>query len=153
VRVFRLSRKKYGTQLSGMGAARLGGRWNSRGVEIIYTADSRALALAEVVVHLSLTALPKDFMMMAIELPKNAAVQQIRPEELPEQWQVFPPVRSLKSIGDRFVALGEALVLQVPSAVVPGDYNYLINPHHVAFDEVRVVGMEDFRFDPRLTAG
>ena len=71
MRVFRLSKRKYSKELNGKGAAKSGNRWNSKGTEIIYTAESRALAMAEVAVHLTLATLPSDYVMIEIEIPDN----------------------------------------------------------------------------------
>lgn len=150
MKVFRLSRKKYGMALSGKGAAKSGNRWNSKGTEMIYTADSRALAMAEVAVHLSLANLPADFMMMEIEIPDNIAIKVLEPAEIPVNWNSHPPNRSTQKIGDAFIDSGGFCVLKVPSAVVKGDFNYLHNPFHKYFEKIRIVEASDFPFDLRL---
>ncbi|MDX5339864.1 MAG: RES family NAD+ phosphorylase [Cyclobacteriaceae bacterium] len=150
MRVFRLIRKKYGIVLSGKGAASSGNRWNSKGTELIYCADSRALAMAEVAVHLSLSILPKDYVMVEIEIPSFISIATLSKEDLPANWSSFPHVLDTQQIGDAFVAERKNCVLKVPSAVVPGDFNFLINPHHPEFSAIQIVGQEDFPFDPRL---
>lgn len=76
MRVYRLARQKYVDDLSGTGAALFGYRWNSKGVKMVYTAQSRALAMAEVAVHLSLISLPEDYMMITLELPDRISVRR-----------------------------------------------------------------------------
>ena len=88
--VFRLTRKKYPIELSGKGASIAGARWNSKGTEVIYVAQSRALAMAEVVVHLTLATLPKDFMMLTISIPESVSIEVINIEKLQKDWNVFP---------------------------------------------------------------
>src|SRR5690606_28594282 len=122
MRVFRLLRKKYPIELSGKGAALSGNRWNSKGTEIIYCAESRALAMAEVAVHLSLATLPDDFVMVEIEIPANVSVTSFPLEELPESWNCFPHHLDTQKIGDDFISQRKNCVLKVPSAVVPGDF-------------------------------
>ncbi len=75
--VFRLTRKKFPIELSGKGASISGARWNSKGTEIVYCAQSRALAMAEVVVHLSLAVVPKDFVMLTIIIPEDIIVNEL----------------------------------------------------------------------------
>jgi RES domain-containing protein len=150
MRVFRLIRKKYGIELSGKGAALCGNRWNSKGTELIYCADSRALAMAEVAVHLSLSILPKDYVMVEIDIPSYTSIATLSKENLPTNWSSFPHLLDTQKIGDAFVAERKDCILKVPSAVVPGDFNFLINPYHSDFSAIRIVGQEDFPFDSRL---
>ena len=117
---------------------------------MIYAAESRALAMAEVVVHLSLHNLPKDFVMMEILIPDSLPVDEIRPQNLPEGWNSHPPIVETQRLGDHFVNNNKSVVLRVPSAVVPGDYNYLINPHHSGFSKISIEQIEDFPWDKRL---
>lgn len=152
MRVFRLIRKKYGIELSGKGAALCGNRWNSKGTELIYCADSRALAMAEVAVHLSLSILPKDYVMVEIDIPSYLTISILSKEDLPVNWSSFPHLLGTQQIGDAFVAERKMCILKVPSAVVPGDFNFLINPHHPDFSAIQIVGHEDFPFDSRLFA-
>ena len=148
--VFRLSKAAFAHTLSGKGAAIRGARWNSIGVEIIYTAANRSLAMAEVAVHLSLATLPDDYMMTTISIPDDIAFQKVIDEDLPSEWNAHPPMRATQSIGDRFVATGKHCVLRVPSAVTRGDSNYLINPHHADFRRIKIIDVTPFPFDRRI---
>ena len=130
MQVFRLSKAKFAESLSGIGAAQVGGRWNSVGVELIYAASNRALAMAEVAVHFTLATLPPDYVMTVIHIPDSVEMALVDSADLPENWREFPHPLSTKAIGDKFVAQGDRCFLQVPSAVVRGDYNVLINPNH-----------------------
>lgn len=150
MKVFRLSKKQYAEELSGKGAAKFGNRWNSKGTEIIYTAESRALAMAEVAVHLSLATLPKDFMMIEIDIPKDVLISELSSKNLPEDWNNHPPNRSSQKIGDQFIDDMNFCVLKVPSAVVKGDFNFLINPYHKQFKKIKIVDITDFPFDRRM---
>lgn len=150
MRVFRLIRKKYGIELSGKGAALSGNRWNSKRTELIYCTDSRALAMAEVAVHLSLSILPMDYVMVEIDIPTYVSITSLSKEDLPATWSSFPHLLDTQQIGDAFVAERKNCVLKVPSAVVPGDFNFLINPYHPDLSAIRIVGQEDFPFDSRL---
>jgi RES domain-containing protein len=148
--VFRLSRKLFADTLSGKGAALKGARWNSVGVEMIYTAGNRSLAMAEVAVHLSIATLPDDYVMLTIYIPDDVAVLKLTANDLPHQWNAFPHPRDTQKVGDDFVYNGEYCVLQIPSAVTKGDFNILINPNHKDFHRIKIIDQEDFPFDKRL---
>ena len=150
MRVFRLSKRKYANELSGKGAAKFGNRWNSKGVEIIYTSQSRALAMAEVVVHLSLATLPSDFVMMEIQIPEELEIQIIGQNSLSNNWISPHMIHQSQNIGDQFINDHQFCVMKVPSAIVPGDFNYLINPHDNEFKKIRIVNIVNFPFDKRM---
>lgn len=150
MRVFRLSRKKYAAELSGKGAAISGNRWNSKGTEVIYTAESRALAMAEVMVHLSLAILPADYMMLEVEIPDEIGIKEVAIDDLEEGWNSHPPITYTQTIGDQFIRENVYSILKVPSAVIPGDSNYLIHPHHIESKEIKIINATAFPFDERL---
>jgi len=145
---FRLARAKYKNQLLGKGASIKGGRWNSQGTELIYCATNRSLAMAEVVVHLTVGTLPKDYYMLEIEIPKQAKYKTI--SDLPQDWNTFPHSSICRYIGDQFVLEEKDLILKVPSAVTQGDFNILINPSHQLFRKVKIKSAKQFSFDRRL---
>ncbi|GAC1588293.1 MAG: hypothetical protein NVS3B19_07780 [Ginsengibacter sp.] len=147
---FRLSRKIYSKDLSGKGAALRGARWNSVGVELIYTASNRSLAMAEVAVHFTLATLPIDYMMSTIFLPNDISIKKINVSELAEDWNLFPHPSSTQAIGDRFVLDNKYCVLSVPSSVTPGDHNHLINPKHADFKRIKIIETVKFPFDKRI---
>lgn len=148
--VYRLSSGKYKTDLSGKGAEISGGRWNSKGVAMLYTAQSRALAFAEVAMHIPYGIMPKDYHLISIHIPDTATILDMMLQEMPADWRSNPHSDSTQKIGDQFIAEAKFLVLRVPSAVVPGDYNYLINPRHPQSIDVKVLNTETFEFDSRF---
>lgn len=150
MRVFRLSKRKYSKELNGKGAAKSGNRWNSKGTEIIYTAESRALAMAEVAVHLTLATLPTDYVMIEIEIPDNIIIKEVNATDLDETWNNHPPNTTTQKIGDHFIHAMNECLLKVPSAVVQGDFNYLIHPYHKDFKKIKLVDITDFPFDKRI---
>lgn len=150
MKVFRLSKKKFSEELSGKGASKSGNRWNSKGTEIIYAAESRALAMAEVAVHLTLATLPSDFVMIEIEIPDNIKIKVINLNDLPDHWNNYPPNNSTQKIGDDFIDSMEDCILKVPSAVVQGDFNYLMNPYHKEFKQIKILSVIAFPFDKRI---
>ncbi len=148
--VYRLSKQIYASILSGKGAAIKGARWNSIGVEIIYTATNRSLAMAEVAVHFSLATLPSDYMMVTIHIPDDISLLKLNSTDLPTDWNTFPHPSTTQAIGDQFIADNKYCVLQIPSAVTQGDYNLLINPNHPDFKRIKIILTESFPFDKRI---
>jgi len=147
---FRLSREKYAAPLSGKGAAMKGARWNSVGVEMIYTASNRSLAMAEIAVHLTLATVPKDYVMLTLYLPDHISLQKLTVADLPDDWNAFPHPNSTQAVGDKFISDNKYCVLQIPSAVTQGDFNLLVNPYHSEFSKIKIVEIEKFPFDERI---
>jgi RES domain-containing protein len=148
--VFRLSKSKFARDLSGRGAEIAGGRWNSKGVPVIYTGDSRALCVAEIAVHTGLGTVPEDYVLVTIEIPDDALIYEILPEALQPNWKSFPHTGATQVIGDKLLKQNNYLAIKVPSAVVQGDFNYLINPGHKDFNNVTIQKTEAFSFDKRM---
>lgn len=150
MKVYRLAREKYATPLSGKGAAAFGARWNPTGVELIYTAQNRSLAMAEVAIHLTLATMPEDFVMMTINIPDDIKVKKLAVKDLPKDWQDFPYPITTQDIGRHFVAENKFCVLMIPSVVTQGDYNILINPNHKDFKRIKIINKQKFPFDKRI---
>ena len=148
--VFRLSKKEFVNDLSGKGAELAGGRWNSIGNAILYTAQNRALCTAEIAVHTPLGIIPENYFLVSIETPKRPKMQTVKKAVLGKSWKSFPHSDQTKKIGDIFLKQNRALILKVPSAVIQGEFNYLINPKHQTFDQVKVIHIEPFEFYSRL---
>jgi RES domain-containing protein len=148
--VYRLAKGKNRRDLSGKGAEIYGGRWNCKGTAMLYTSQSRALAFAEVSMHIPFGIIPKDYFLVSIQIPDKASVLKLTEEDMPVDWRSNPHSHSTQKIGDEFVAAGKYPVLRVPSAVVPGEFNYLLNPAHPLMREVRVDKVEPFEFDTRF---
>jgi RES domain-containing protein len=148
--VFRLVREKYSTPFNGKGAALHGARWNSIGVELIYLATNRSLAMAEVAVHFTLATLPADYVMMTIHIPDDIISGNITTGDLPADWNSFPHPVSTQAVGDKFVTSNKFCVLRVPSSVTFGDYNLLVNPNHPEFYRIKIVDHVRFPFDERI---
>jgi len=148
--VFRLVKSTYARELNGKGAALYGGRWNSKGVELIYTASNRSLAMVEVLVSLPINQLPTDLVMLTLALPDDIAQINCDLNTLPQDWNRFPAIAATCQIGDHFVHQNEACLLRVPSVVTQGDFNYLINPGHRDFSFIRITQQVPFPLDKRF---
>lgn len=148
--VYRIAAARYIRDLSGEGARLYGGRWNRKGAPALYTAGNRALAAVEYLVHMDLPRVPKDASIAALELPEGAAVEAIPPDSLPPDWTLYPGPIELQDIGTAWLRAGTALALKVPSAVIRGEFNYVLNPAHPDMAGVKALSFEDFLYDPRL---
>lgn len=146
--LYRISKCIYIEDLSGTGARLYGGRWNSVGKPMVYTASSRALAVLEVLVHLPPALIPADFCQATFEVPDD--VQVLDMAKLPPNWQEYPEPARLKTMGDAFLKAKKHLLLKVPSAVVEEEFNYLLNPVHPDITSVKIVDVRPFTFDERL---
>jgi RES domain-containing protein len=148
--LYRLTKKKYQNDLSGIGSEIAGGRWNYKGTRLVYTSESRALCTAEIAVHTPFGVVPDDYYLMTINIPNGIKIETIDVDNLPSDWKKFPNIRITQDLGEEFIKKGKSLVLKVPSAVVQGDFNYLINPNHKEIDRVKIIDKEKFDFDERL---
>ncbi len=148
--VFRISKGKYKEDLSGTGAEMYGGRWNNKGNKMLYTAASRALAMAEVAVHTPFGILPKDYFLITIEVPDSTKMRISLKKLQGTNWDSHPPSSITQDQGDQFLKQNKYLYCEVPSVVVVGDYNILLNPLHEDFHKVKVIKVEPFNFDNRL---
>jgi RES domain-containing protein len=143
--VYRLVRRERAADsLSGEGARRYGGRWNPPGTAVLYASESRALAVLETFVHLTLEARAMAFVLLTLELPARAQLRRRADTRPPRSLAVS------QEAGHTWVEDGDALALVVPSLVVPQEKNYVLNVAHPQFAGVTVAGSEPFSFDERL---
>lgn len=147
--LYRIANCNYAGDLSGTGARLYGGRWNSEGKAMLYLASSRALAVLEVLVHLNPLIIPDNFCIAEVEVPDNS-ILLLDIALLPRNWHDVSAPAALKEIGDAFLKKQEYLLMRVPSAVVPAEYNYVLNPQHPEAKNIRVINKEPFDFDERL---
>jgi RES domain-containing protein len=146
--VYRISKCKFISNLAGTGAATFGGRWNSKGIHILYTAATPSLALLESVVHISNIPID-DYCMATIEIPENK-LKEIKITDLPKNWFINPAPDNLKLIGDKFIKDNIFLALKLPSAIMMEDFNFLLNPGHPDFNKVNLVATRTIPIDDRL---
>ncbi|MEX0720738.1 MAG: RES family NAD+ phosphorylase [Balneolaceae bacterium] len=148
--LFRITRKKYAGDLSGEGARIYGGRWNRKGVSVIYTSGHESLAALEVLTHTSIADIPKDLEMLVLFVPDDIRCEEVSAEDLPENWRVYPAPQHLAEIGIKWALYKNSLLLKVPSVIIPTEFNYLINPIHPDFSKVSIKEIRAFSFDDRL---
>ena len=133
----------------GEGARRFAGRWNSKGTPMVYTAGSQALAVLELLVHLEDSDLLKHYRLIPVTFD-NAMVKVLDLKTLPTNWNRRPTPTSVRALGDAWIASGDSAVLQVPSVVVPGENNYLLNPRHPDLAKMNIGKPQTYRLDPRF---
>jgi RES domain-containing protein len=148
--LYRICKTRYAHDLSGTGAKLAGGRWNPKGLAVLYTSQSRALAALEFLVHLEFMTPPDEYSMLTLELPDELEVTRYSAADLPSEWQVSPAPQSTINIGSRWLTEGRTPVLAVPSTLISQEYNYLFNPLHEQFRQVKLQDISPFQYDERL---
>ena len=150
-RVYRILRAPYSKKpLDGEGAYRYGGRWSSPGTRLAYTSSHLSLAMIEYFVHIEANDPPKDLVVVPADVPDHVSRVSIAVRRLPEGWRQIPAPARLAAIGDAFVADRKAAILIVPSVLAPSESNWLINPRHPEFGDIRVQPPEPFHYDARF---
>ena len=133
---------------SGEGAAKFGGRWNLKGVAMVYTSATRSLAALEILVHLNpRTKIRYEFFRAEFD---DGLVETLDRAALPPDWNIEPPSRSTGQIGKDWTHQARSAILAVPSIIVPDETNYLLNPAHPDFKLIKIGKPEPFDFDQRL---
>jgi RES domain-containing protein len=150
LRAYRFVTLQFPEGLSPEGARLNGGRWNSKGVPVVYCAASESLAMLELRVHAP-HPYPRDRLRFVIEVPQDAVIQ-VPTRELPRGWNHVPPGSASKRFGDAWVAEGKNLGLLVPSVIAPEERNLVLNPAHPRFKDVHVVSKSRVQMDMRLFA-
>lgn len=149
MRVWRLCKREHAA-FDGDGARRAGGRWNRRGTPMVYTSESLSLAAIEILVHCDPGLLPHDLVAVSADIPDSVKIERLELSTLPRDWRRLPAPEALARIGSAWADSERTLVLSVPSAVVPRERNYLLNPKHPEFAKIRRGTPEQFSLDPRL---
>ena len=147
--VWRLLTARYAeTAFTGEGARLYGGHWNRKGVPLVYTAGSQSLATLEMLVQDQ--PLRARYVMIPVGLPRNLKIERVTVEELPEDWRDLAARDQTQAIGTAWARRKSSAVLAVPSAVIPAETNYLLNPLHASFAKIEIGAPQDFTTDPRL---
>ncbi|MDP9152127.1 MAG: RES domain-containing protein [Myxococcota bacterium] len=149
-RICKQSRVK--AAFDGEGAARYPGRWNRKGVAVVYCASPLSLATLEYLVHLDPDEWPEDLVSICFEVPAAVAqaAEVVTASALPGHWRAIPGPDALKSIGSDWAKAGRSALLLVPSAVTTSETNVLLNPRHADLQRLVVHPPEPIVFDPRL---
>jgi RES domain-containing protein len=150
MRFWRICRRRYAAEAaSGEGAYRYGGRWNSRGVRVVYASTSLALAAIETFVNLEPRLLPEDLVSIEGEIPEVLEIERLSLEALRPRWQRSRD-ESLARSGNEWIRAGKTVALLVPAATILGEWNVLLNPAHAQFSKVKFDPPRPFEFDARM---
>jgi RES domain-containing protein len=151
MRIHRLVKARHAASpLDGEGARRAGGRWNPKGLPMVYGSATLALAALELLVHLDPAAIPDDLIAIEVEIPESLSIPQWLPADLPAGWRTDAALPVLQARGADWIRTAPSGVLLVPSVIVPSEVNVLINPAHPDAARILVVGRNPFTLDPRL---
>jgi RES domain-containing protein len=147
---WRIIKQKHSkSAFTGEGARLYGGRWNSPGTAMVYAAESQALAVLEMLIHLDSSELLRKYLLFEVAMDE-ADVMDLDRSVLPRNWKESPPPAHVQRIGDNWVASEASAVLRVPSTLVPGECNFLLNPKHKNFRRLKIGKPVSFHFDARL---
>lgn len=151
MRVWRICKQKYvATALSGQGGLYAPGRWHQKGTLIVYCARSLSLATLESFVHFDPSEAPGSLVAIPVEVPDDVPVERWTAKGLPPGWRGYPHLDATREKGTSWAKGATAAVLRVPSAIVPIESNFLLNPAHPAMVRVRPGPPRPFAFDPRM---
>ena len=150
MRCYRITIMKYTQKLSGEGARLYGGRWNSEGHSLVYTAQTSSLAMLEMLVHINANSVGDNFCMMIIDVPDKLLAKPILVKDLPLHWDKNPHAYDTQRLGDEFILKAENVAIAVPSAANTLEHNYLINDRHPSFSKVKIIDTLPLDFDRRL---
>lgn len=147
--VYNIRKEKYSNSLVASGSAN---RWNKKDEFVIYTGSNRALSTLEMVVHRSYILPTTPYRLLTIEiLESESFLKEINPNDLPKNWRSIEAYPTLQDIGSNWYNSKESLVLKIPSAIIPQEYNIIINTKHPLFEaNVKIINNEDFLWDERL---
>lgn len=151
MRLWRIDRLAFPDKFSGFGAYRTPGRWHHRGNRVIYTSASASLAALEYLAHLDPDTIPLDISLLEIDAPDDISIErQDSPSTLNPDWRRIHLPVELQDFGTQWLIDCRTAILAVPSAIIPSEINYLVNPAHPELSRLRLISEVPFSFDPRL---
>lgn len=133
----------------GEGARLYGGRWNSPGSPVVYTAESAALAALELLVHLGRGSALQSYVLVACSFSETV-VSRLDRSRLPANWRSYPAPAQLQLIGDEWLNNNASAILEVPSVIIDTESNYLLKPRHAHLAELIISEPKPFQLDVRL---
>jgi RES domain-containing protein len=149
VRVWRIASAAHAT-FDGEGARRYGSRWTPRGLPAVFTSATLSLAALERYVNTDADLEPVDLVTIAIDIETSIAIETVTLADLPADWRMYPAPTVLATVGERWLRESTSAVLSVPSAVIPTERNFILNPRHADVARLVINPSEPFSFDPRM---
>ena len=148
--VYRITSTKHAGDISGTGAAVHGGRWNKKGVAVLYTGESKEIALLETIVHTPPLFVP-NLDILTIKIPDS--ITELSIKSLPSNWADYPAPSVLAGIAQKWIDEGKTIALKVPSCVIHTAHNYILNCRHPEYhSKVKIIDRQNFHFDSRLNS-
>jgi RES domain-containing protein len=134
--------------LDGLGGLRAPGRWQDRGLPVVYLAETAAGALLEVCVHTAANDVPPKYTLLEVTVPTTTSVETISVDSLPQDWS--ENLEATRAIGSDWLLSARSALLRVPSVLAPATFNVLLNPAHLDAKQIAITSVLDYPFDPRL---
>ncbi len=145
---YRLAATQYADDISGEGASIYGGRWNPVGVKALYTSQNISLCILEILARTQIKINPINYKLISLEFPDNL-FSEIKPSQLKQGWKKH--IEYTQWIGEEFLKDNKSLTMQVPSAIVEKENNFILNPLHKDFNKVKIMEIEALNLDERLS--
>ncbi len=146
--VYRITNSRYSNDITGTGAKLMGGRWNSKGVPLLYVSEHISLAVLEMLVNTKF----KDFIipldLISIQIPEKVTQGEISLKKMKKDWKT--DYGYTRFMGDEFIKNKQSLLLKIPSVVITEEFNYLVNPLHPDFKKIKIIETRSFKTDERL---
>lgn len=146
--LYRFAHHLFADDLTGTGAKLHGGRWNNIGTNVLYTSGTISLSLLEILVNAGSFEALQPFKLIQLTVPDTAIRYQIHPKNLKRNWQ--QDFSYTQWMGTEILQEKKALVIECPSAIIPQESNFLLNPLHKDYAKIRMKELHDFYFDERL---
>lgn len=144
-----VKRSRTAGAFDGEGARRTGGRWNSPGTRVVYTAEHASLAALELLAHLQRSSVLMSYALIPCAIPEEL-LETLDRKVLPRPWRSSPAPSDLQRLGDAWAASMRSVALEVPSAIVEVESNVLLNPAHADFARIEIGEPMPFAYDLRL---
>lgn len=146
--VYRITKSKRASDISGTGSAQYPGRWNKKGTPVLYTGKNKEIALLENIAHIPPMMTPQ-LDILTLEIPDDS-ITELAIEDLPENWHQFPAPTILSEIGQEWIDIGKTVALKVPSSIIHSSHNIILNCNHKNYKKVKILDQRKFYFDSRL---
>lgn len=149
ISIYRIAKTSFIADKTGKGAFLHGGRWNPKGYQALYASESRALALQEFLVNTPTTLLPSKLSIREIKIPYSMKISSLEMKNLGKKWR-RQKSKTCEDIGKKWFDENETAVLKVPSAIIPEEFNYILNTRHPDFKNIKFCKSQVFIIDERI---
>ncbi|GGD07043.1 RES family NAD+ phosphorylase [Hyunsoonleella pacifica] len=150
MKIYRIAKAKYISDLSGEGSRLYGGRWNKSGYSMLYFSSNLSLSVLELLVHLDYRFINDTFRYVEVDIPDDLKISKLPSHILKQDWRHNPPLVLTQNYGTDWLESTKSLALKVPSAVLPSEYNILLNPNHIDFKSIAINKPSKLDLDARL---